>query len=127
MQRRTPGGRGLEVSAVERLGTIAARRQATPGQVAFAWLLARKPWIVPIPGTTRLHRPEENIVAAAIERTPVDLREIETVLSTIPVLGDRCPERLERTPGRSRPVLDGTGSDTLGGDCQCQGAVRGPG
>jgi hypothetical protein len=67
-----------------------------PGQIALAWLLAQKPWIVPIPGTTKLHRLEENLGAAAIELTPDDLREIDGAASTIPVQGARYPEELER-------------------------------
>jgi aryl-alcohol dehydrogenase-like predicted oxidoreductase len=85
---------------VDRLGEIAARKQATPAQIALAWLLARKPWIVPIPGTTKLHRLEENIAAAAVELTPDDLGEIESILSNIAVHGDRYPERLEQMTGR---------------------------
>ena len=85
---------------VDRLGEIAARKQATPAQIALAWLLARKPWIVPIPGTTKLHRLEENIAAAAVELTPDDLGEIESTLSNIAVHGDRYPERLEQMTGR---------------------------
>jgi aryl-alcohol dehydrogenase-like predicted oxidoreductase len=74
--------------------------QATPAQIAIAWLLAQKPWIVPIPGTTKPHRLEENIGAAAVEVTPEDLREIEGAVSNIAVHGDRYPERLERLTGR---------------------------
>ena len=85
---------------VDLLGEIAARKQATPAQIAIAWLLAQKPWIVPIPGTTRLQRLEENIGAAAIGLTPDDLREIESAVSTVPVQGDRYPERLEQLTGR---------------------------
>jgi len=81
------------------LGAIAARYQATPAQVALAWLLARQPWIVPIPGTTRLSRLEENIGAVSIELTPEDLGQIESALSKIPVSGDRYPEHLEKLTG----------------------------
>ena len=69
-------------------------------QVVIAWLLAQKPWIVPIPGTTKLHRLEENIGAAAVELTPEDLRELESTLSEIAVQGERYPERLEQLTGR---------------------------
>ena len=72
----------------------------TPAQIAIAWPLAQKPWIVPIPGTTKLRRLQENIGAAAVELTPDDLREIESAVSTVPVQGDRYPERLEQLTGR---------------------------
>ena len=81
-------------------GEIATRKQATSAQIAIAWLLAQKPWIVPIPGTTKLHRLEENIDAAAVELTPEDLHEIESSLAEIAVQGDRYPERLEQLTGR---------------------------
>ncbi len=82
------------------LSGIAAARQATPAQIALAWLLARKPWIVPIPGTTKLHRLEENIGGAAIELTAQDLQEIETALSGVTVQGDRYPAHLQARVGR---------------------------
>lgn len=85
---------------VDRLGGIAARKGATPAQVALAWLLAQKPWIVPIPGTTKLHRLEENLGAAAIELTPDDLRDIEGALSSVTVQGDRYPAHLQARVGR---------------------------
>ena len=72
----------------------------TPAQIALAWLLAQKPWIVPIPGTTKLHRLEENIGAASIELTPEDLREIDDVAAKITVQGARYPEKLEQMTGR---------------------------
>ena len=72
----------------------------TPAQIAIAWLLAQKPWIVPIPGTTKLHRLQENIGAAAVELTPDDVREIESAVSKVEVHGDRYPERLEQLTGR---------------------------
>jgi aryl-alcohol dehydrogenase-like predicted oxidoreductase len=81
------------------LGSIAKRKQATPAQIALAWLLAQKPWIVPIPGTTKLHRLDENIGAVAIELTAADLREIESASSNIKVQGERYPERLEKMTG----------------------------
>ena len=82
------------------LSGIAAARQATPAQIALAWLLARKPWIVPIPGTTKLYRLEENIGGAAIELTAQDLQEIETALSGVTVQGDRYPAHLQARVGR---------------------------
>jgi aryl-alcohol dehydrogenase-like predicted oxidoreductase len=85
---------------IELLGKIAERKKATPAQIALAWLLAQKPWIVPIPGTTKLHRLEENIGAVSIELTPDDLREIESAASKITVQGARYPEKLEQMTGR---------------------------
>ena len=85
------------VDLLQRLGQ---RKNATPAQVALAWLLAQKPWIVPIPGTTRLHRLEENIGAAAVELTAEDLREIEAAASRIEIQGARYPEQIERMSNR---------------------------
>jgi aryl-alcohol dehydrogenase-like predicted oxidoreductase len=85
---------------VDLLGQIAERKQATPAQIALAWLLARKPWIVPIPGTTKLHRLDENIGAVSVELTPDDLRNIESAASSIQVQGARYPEHIERMTGR---------------------------
>jgi aryl-alcohol dehydrogenase-like predicted oxidoreductase len=85
---------------VELLGRIAPRRHATPAQVALAWLLAQKPWIVPIPGTRQLDRLEENIGAVDVELTSDDLREIESAASKSSVQGARYPEHLERLTGR---------------------------
>jgi aryl-alcohol dehydrogenase-like predicted oxidoreductase len=85
---------------VDLLGQIAARKRATPAQIALAWLLAQEPWIVPIPGTTKLHRLEENIGAADVELTPDDLKNIEAVLSKVTVQGDRCPAHLQQRVGR---------------------------
>jgi aryl-alcohol dehydrogenase-like predicted oxidoreductase len=85
---------------VDLLGEIAKRKKATPAQIALAWLLAQKPWIVPIPGTTKLKRLEENIGAATIELTSGDLREIEGAASQINVQGARYPENLEQMTGR---------------------------
>jgi aryl-alcohol dehydrogenase-like predicted oxidoreductase len=98
--RFTPEARKTNRALVDVLGTIAARKVATPAQVALAWLLAQKPWIVPIPGTTKLHRLEENLAAADVELTPDDLGEIETAASTFKVQGARYPEHLERLVGR---------------------------
>jgi aryl-alcohol dehydrogenase-like predicted oxidoreductase len=81
------------------LAEIAERKKATPAQIALAWLLARKPWIVPIPGTRKLKRLEENIGAAAVELTSDDLREIESATSKIAVQGARYPEHLEKMSG----------------------------
>ena len=94
--RFTPDARKANRALVDLLASIAARKKATPAQIALAWLLARKPWIVPIPGTTKLERLEENIGAAALELTPDDLREIDSATSKIPVQGARYPEELER-------------------------------
>ena len=92
--RFSPEARHANHALVELLAKIAAERQATPAQIALAWLLARKPWIVPIPGTTKLHRLEENVGAAAIELTPADLGDIESAVAAIPVQGDRYPPQL---------------------------------
>ena len=94
--RFTPEARKVNQSLVDLLGGIAERKKSTPAQVALAWLLAQKPWIAPIPGTTKLARIEENIGAAAIELTPDDLREIASEASKITVQGARYPEELER-------------------------------
>ncbi len=85
---------------VELLGQIAAQKKATPAQIALAWLLAQKPWIVPIPGTTKLHRLEENIGGAAVELTAVDLKSIEAALSKVTVQGDRYPAHLQQRVGK---------------------------
>lgn len=100
LPRFTPEALKANQALVDLLGSIAARKQATPAQIALAWLLAQKPWIVPIPGTTKLHRLEENIGAAAIELSSDDLREIEDAGSQIAVQGDRYPENLEKLTGR---------------------------
>ena len=85
---------------VDVLGQVAGQKKVTPAQIALAWLLAQKPWIVPIPGTTKLHRLEENIEAAAVELTADDLRAIEDALSKITVQGDRYPAHLQQRVGR---------------------------
>lgn len=87
-------------SLVDLLGRIASRKNATPAQIALAWLLAQKPWIVPIPGTTKSERLIENIGAAAVELTPSDLAEIESAAATIKVQGSRYPESLDKLTGR---------------------------
>jgi aryl-alcohol dehydrogenase-like predicted oxidoreductase len=84
---------------VDLLRRIAAAKQATPAQIALAWLLAQKPWIVPIPGTTKLHRLEENIGAAAVELTSKDVRQISDALSNIQVQGERYPPHLAARAG----------------------------
>ncbi len=98
--RFTPEARRANQSLVDLLCTIGARKKATPAQIALAWLLARKPWIVPIPGTTKLERLDENIGAAAVELTSDDRREIDSAFSKIIVQGARYPEKLEQMTGR---------------------------
>ena len=100
LPRFTPEAMKANQALVDLLGSIAERKKATPAQIALAWLLAQKPWIVPIPGTTKLHRLDENIGAAAIQLTPVDLRDIENAASKITVQGARYPEKLEQMTGR---------------------------
>jgi aryl-alcohol dehydrogenase-like predicted oxidoreductase len=98
--RFTPEARKSNKALVELLSVIAARKKVTPAQLALAWLLAQKPWIVPIPGTTKLERLEENIGAAALELRPDELREIENAASTVHLQGARYPEHLNRLVGR---------------------------
>jgi aryl-alcohol dehydrogenase-like predicted oxidoreductase len=98
--RFTPEARKANQAVVDLLRTIGERKKATPAQIALAWLLARKPWIVPIPGTTKLGRLEENIRSVAVELSPDDLRDIESAASQITVQGARYPEHLERMTGR---------------------------
>jgi aryl-alcohol dehydrogenase-like predicted oxidoreductase len=100
LPRFTPEALKANQALVDLLGKIAERKKATPAQIALAWLLAQKPWIVPIPGTTKLARLEENIGAAAIELTPDDLREIDSAASKITVQGARYPEHIEQLTGR---------------------------
>ena len=100
LPRFTPEARKANQTLVDLLGRIGKRKKATPAQIALAWLLAQKPWIVPIPGTTKLHRLDENIGAVAVELTSDDLREIETAASKITVQGTRYPDNLERMTGR---------------------------
>ncbi|SDR46022.1 Predicted oxidoreductase [Rhizobiales bacterium GAS113] len=94
--RFTPEARQANQALVDLLGQIAARKQVTPAQIALAWLLAQKPWIVPIPGTTKLHRLDENLGAAGVGLTPDELRDIENTVSTVPVHGHRYSEQNER-------------------------------
>jgi aryl-alcohol dehydrogenase-like predicted oxidoreductase len=99
LPRFTAEARKANQAVVNLLGQIAKRKNATPAQIALAWLLARKPWVVPIPGTTKLSRLEENIGAVSIELTSDDLRDIDNAASKIPVQGERYPEQLQRMTG----------------------------
>ena len=100
LPRFTPEARKANQALVDLLRDIGRRKNATPPQIALAWLLAQKPWIVPIPGTRKLGRLEENLGAVAVEITPDDLREMDSAASKIPVQGDRYPESLEKLTGR---------------------------
>jgi aryl-alcohol dehydrogenase-like predicted oxidoreductase len=97
--RFTPEALKANQTLIDLLAKIAARKKATPAQIAVAWVLTQKPWIVPIPGTTKLERLKENIGAVEIQLTPEDLREIDAATSKIPVPGARYPERLEKMTG----------------------------
>jgi aryl-alcohol dehydrogenase-like predicted oxidoreductase len=99
LPRFTPEALKANQALIDLLGSIGERKKATPAQIALAWLLAQKPWIVPIPGTTKLHRLEENIGAISIELTSEDLRDIHDAASKITVQGARYPEKLERMTG----------------------------
>ena len=90
--RFSPEARKANLALVDVVKAVAERKRITPAQVALAWLLAQKPWIVPIPGTTKLHRLEENLGAVDVTLTPDDLRDISTALATIQVQGERLPE-----------------------------------
>jgi len=98
--RFAPEARKANQAVVDLLGKFAQQKKATPAQIALAWLLAQKPWIVPIPGTTKLHRLEENIGAVNVELSPEELRELETAASKIAVQGARYPEELQKMVGR---------------------------
>jgi aryl-alcohol dehydrogenase-like predicted oxidoreductase len=98
--RFTPEARKANQALVDLLGEITARKQATRAQIAIAWVLAQRPWIVPIPGTTKLHRLEENLGAANVELTSQDLRDIDGALAKVTVQGARYPEHLQRMTGR---------------------------
>jgi aryl-alcohol dehydrogenase-like predicted oxidoreductase len=100
LPRFTPAALKANQAVVDLLGRIAKQKGATPAQIALAWLLAQKPWIVPIPGTTKLHRLEENLGATNVELTPKDLRDIESASSNIRVEGARYPEWLQPLSGR---------------------------
>lgn len=98
--RFAPEARKANRALVDLLGRIAERKQATPAQIALAWLLAQKPWIVPIPGTTKLHRLQENVAAASVELTEGDVRDIESAASQITVQGARYSEAAQRMINR---------------------------
>src|SRR5207248_8354732 len=98
--RFTPEARKTNLALVDLLKEMAQRKKATPAQIALAWLLAQKPWIVPIPGTTKVSRLEENIEAVNIKLTADDLREIDSAASKIKVEGARYPEHLQKMVGR---------------------------
>jgi aryl-alcohol dehydrogenase-like predicted oxidoreductase len=100
LPRFTPGALKANQALIDLLETIAAQKKATPAQIALAWLLAKQPWIVPIPGTTKLARLEENIGAVKVELSAHDLREIDAAASKIALQGDRYPEHLEKMTGR---------------------------
>jgi aryl-alcohol dehydrogenase-like predicted oxidoreductase len=98
--RFSPEARKANRTLVDLIAQFAAKKNATSAQIALAWLLAQKPWIVPIPGTAKMHRLEENIGSTAVELGPEDLRELDTATAAIPVQGDRYPEALERMTNR---------------------------
>jgi aryl-alcohol dehydrogenase-like predicted oxidoreductase len=100
LPRFTPDALKANQAVIDLLASIAERKKATPAQIALAWLLAQKPWLAPIPGTTKLNRLDENIGALAVELTPGDLLDIDLAASAITVQGDRYPERLEQMTGR---------------------------
>jgi aryl-alcohol dehydrogenase-like predicted oxidoreductase len=100
LPRFTPGALKANQALINLLARIGERKKATPAQIALAWLLAQKPWMVPIPGTTKLDRLDENIGAVSVELTPDDLRDIENAASEITVEGARYPEKLEQMTGR---------------------------
>jgi aryl-alcohol dehydrogenase-like predicted oxidoreductase len=98
--RFTPENRKANLALVDGIGRFAEQKKATSAQVALAWLLAQKPWIVPIPGTTKLDRLEENLGAVGVELSPDDLEELEAAASKVPVEGARYPEELQKLVGR---------------------------
>jgi aryl-alcohol dehydrogenase-like predicted oxidoreductase len=100
LPRFTPEALKANQTLINLLGSMAEQKNATPAQIALAWLLAQKPWIVPIPGTTKLNRLDENIGALSVGLTPDDLRNIDAAASKITVQGARYPERLEQMTGR---------------------------
>jgi aryl-alcohol dehydrogenase-like predicted oxidoreductase len=100
LPRFTPEALKANQALIDLLNTIAQQKQGTPAQIALAWLLAQKPWIVPIPGTTKLHRLDENIGAVSVELTSADLRDIDDAAAKITVQGDRYPAKLEQMTGR---------------------------
>ena len=100
LPRFTPEAQKANQALIDLLAEIGNRKKATPAQIALAWLLAQKPWIVPIPGTTKLHRLDENIGAVVLDLTADDLREIDSAAAKITVQGARYPEKLEQMTGR---------------------------
>jgi len=100
LPRFTPENRKANQALVDLVGRFAQQKKATPAQIALAWLLAQKPWIVPIPGTTKLHRLEENLGAVHVELSADDLRQLETAAAKIPVQGARYPEELQKLVNR---------------------------
>ncbi|MEP0914723.1 aldo/keto reductase [Leptolyngbya sp. GB1-A1] len=100
LPRFTPEALKANQALIDLLDSIAEQKQVTPAQIALAWLLAQKPWIVPIPGTTKLHRLDENIGAISVELTPQDLQSINDAAAKITVQGARYPEKLEQLTGR---------------------------
>ncbi len=98
--RFTPENRKANLGLIDVLGRFAKQKKTTPAQIALAWLLAQKPWIVPIPGTTKLHRLEENIASASTELTPDDLHQIDNAASKVPVQGERYPESFQKLVNR---------------------------
>jgi aryl-alcohol dehydrogenase-like predicted oxidoreductase len=100
LPRFTPEALKANQALIDLLGSIGERKKATPAQISLAWLLAQKPWIAPIPGTTKLQRLDENIGAVSVELTPDDLRDINDAASRITVQGARYPEKLEQMTGR---------------------------
>jgi len=99
LPRFTPEALKANQALIDLLGSIAQRKKATTAQIALAWVLAQKPWMVPIPGTTKLHRLDENIGALEVELTAEDLREIDSAASKIKIEGERYPERLQKMTG----------------------------
>jgi aryl-alcohol dehydrogenase-like predicted oxidoreductase len=99
LPRFTPEARTANQALVDLLATVGRRKQATPAQVALAWVLAQKPWMAPIPGTTKLHRLEENLAALSLELTPDDLREMDEASSRITIVGGRYPDAIEKLTG----------------------------
>jgi aryl-alcohol dehydrogenase-like predicted oxidoreductase len=98
--RFTPENRKANQAVVDLIGSFAQEKKATPAQIALAWLLAQKPWIVPIPGTTKLHRLEENLGAVSVELSPDDIRQLDAAAAKIPLQGARYPEELQKLVGR---------------------------
>ena len=99
LPRFTPEARKTNQALIDLLGSIGKSKNATPAQIALAWLLAQKPWMVPIPGTTKLNRLEENIGATEVELTAADLRDIDAAAAKIQIEGNRYPDRLEKMTG----------------------------